>query len=169
MKYTLLIGISMGIIFCAQGQRVNFNTSLDWSQIRQKAAVSNKYIFVDCYATWCNPCKYLDKNIFSANESQEALNKDFVCYKMQADTTAGDIPALKSRRNETAIFYNLHKIEALPTLLVFSPGGDLVFKRAGSFEDVTAFKEFLSKVLDKDEQYFFLLDRYNSGEKKPHF
>ncbi|MBO9572315.1 MAG: hypothetical protein J7497_08925, partial [Chitinophagaceae bacterium] len=32
---------------------INFEVRLTWQQIKDKAKAENKFIFVDCYATWC--------------------------------------------------------------------------------------------------------------------
>jgi thiol:disulfide interchange protein len=36
---------------------IQFVHNLSWQEILQKARAENKYVFVDCYATWCGPCK----------------------------------------------------------------------------------------------------------------
>ncbi len=36
---------------------IHFENGLSWEQIKEKAKAEHKYIFVDCYATWCGPCK----------------------------------------------------------------------------------------------------------------
>jgi thiol:disulfide interchange protein len=42
---------------------INFENNLSWEQVKEKAKAENKYIFVDCYATWCGPCKAMDKEV----------------------------------------------------------------------------------------------------------
>ena len=42
---------------------IHFVNGLSWQEVLQKAKAENKYIFVDCYATWCGPCKAMDKEV----------------------------------------------------------------------------------------------------------
>ena len=46
-----------------QYKGIHFEQGLSWKDILAKAKAEHKYIFVDCYATWCGPCKYMDKNV----------------------------------------------------------------------------------------------------------
>ena len=41
----------------SENSGIQWAKGLAWQQIRQKAKKENKYIFVDCYATWCGPCR----------------------------------------------------------------------------------------------------------------
>ena len=34
-----------------------------------KAKVENKYLFVDCFTTWCGPCKDLEREVFIDRKS----------------------------------------------------------------------------------------------------
>lgn len=52
------------MVICAQ-EGIKFEESLNWKQVLQRAKEGNRYIFVDCYATWCGPCKEMDKTVYS--------------------------------------------------------------------------------------------------------
>ena len=54
-----------------------------------KAKKENKIIFMDCYTTWCGPCKYLAKNVFTQKEVGYFFNKNFVNVKMDMESEAG--------------------------------------------------------------------------------
>ena len=43
---------------------IKWVTGLSWEQVLTKAKTENKFIFVDCYATWCGPCKVMDKDVY---------------------------------------------------------------------------------------------------------
>src|SRR5215831_9330297 len=57
---------------------VHFEDNLSWSAIQAKARAENKFIFVDCYTSWCGPCKYMAKNIFPQQEAGDFFNDKFI-------------------------------------------------------------------------------------------
>ena len=40
-------------------------TEAAWKDILKKAKAEKKVIFLDAYASWCGPCKMLQKNVFT--------------------------------------------------------------------------------------------------------
>ncbi|MBO9572856.1 MAG: thioredoxin family protein, partial [Chitinophagaceae bacterium] len=107
----------------AKGNGVKFTDGLTWEQIKTKAKKENKYIFVDCYATWCAPCKEMDKYVYPLEVVGQATNKDFISVKVQIDSVKNDA-------NHIQLLYPLarklkkeYNINALPTYLFFSPDG----------------------------------------------
>ena len=90
---------------CAQG--IAFENG-NWKDIIRKATKANKPIFVDAYATWCGPCKWMAKNTFTDEKVGSFYTDNYIAYKM--DMEKGEGPAF-AKRNE---------VEAYPTLLFFS-------------------------------------------------
>jgi thiol-disulfide isomerase/thioredoxin len=85
--------------FLAQAQTdtgVHFEHNLSWTAIQAKAKAENKYIFIDCFTTWCGPCKYMSTTIFPQKESGDYMNDKFISVKVQLDTTAGDADNIKA-------------------------------------------------------------------------
>ena len=37
----------------------------DWTMLLKKAEKSGKLIFVDCYTSWCGPCKTLARHFYA--------------------------------------------------------------------------------------------------------
>ena len=52
----------------------------------EKAKEEDKIIFVDVYATWCGPCKMMDREVFSQEKVAEYYNATFVNAKFDSDT-----------------------------------------------------------------------------------
>jgi thiol-disulfide isomerase/thioredoxin len=48
----------------AQKTGIQFINGKNWSEVLALAKKENKYIFVDCYTTWCGPCKYMSGTLF---------------------------------------------------------------------------------------------------------
>jgi len=89
-----------------------YNGSFD--SAKSKAMQDQKYLFVDFYADWCTPCKWMEETTFTDVDVIKALDKDFISYKVDIDKPDGyDIK-------------NQFNIKMLPTLLIFNKKGDLV-------------------------------------------
>src|SRR5262245_61023875 len=76
---------------------VKFSDRLTWSQVKDEARRQNKYIFVDCYASWCGPCKKMDKEIYTQPQVGELLNERFINIKIQIDSTSHDDSKVQAR------------------------------------------------------------------------
>ncbi|GAB3170222.1 thioredoxin family protein [Telluribacter humicola] len=96
-----------------------------WETIKAKAKAEKKLIFVDVYATWCSPCKVLDRQVFSTKEAGEKMNPFFISYKVDAE--AGGRPL--------ALQY---AVKAYPTGLFLDHEGKVVHQFVG-FRPVQAF------------------------------
>src|ERR1700733_3163950 len=75
---------------------IQFETGLNWKQIVKKARLEHRYIFVDCYTTWCGPCKAMEKEVYSTQGVGSLYNAKFISVKMQMDTSAKDDAAVKA-------------------------------------------------------------------------
>ena len=55
-KFVLLFGC---VCFCLSVfAQTNFQ-DISFSEALKKAKEENKMVFVDCYTSWCGPCKYM--------------------------------------------------------------------------------------------------------------
>src|SRR5579872_5235501 len=76
--------------------QIHFEKDIGWGQILEKAKKEHKGIFLDCYATWCQPCKWMDNNVYQDKTVDVIYNAAFVCAKIQMDKTEKDDPYVKS-------------------------------------------------------------------------
>ena len=135
---------------------------LTWEQIQQKALQDNKYIFVDCYSTWCGPCKWMDQKVYPNDTVGDFLNSNFISVRVQLDTTKRDNEEIKSWYKTAATLSKKYSIVAMPTFLFFSPQGELLHKAIGSL-NVAQFVYLAKEALDSSKQYYPLLKKYRSG------
>jgi thioredoxin-related protein len=143
---------------------IRFETILSWKQVVEKAKKEGKYIFVDCYATWCLPCKKMDKQVYISREVGEFFNQRFVSLKMQMDTSDMDDKITKASYLDAHNLKNRFKVDTYPTFLFFTSEGQLMNKSLGyrNFSDFIA----LGKDIIKPENNFYsLLQQYNSGKR----
>lgn len=150
----------------AQEKGIKFEHNLTWSEISAKAKAEKKYIFVDCYTTWCGPCTYMTKNIFPLQEVGDFFNQAFINVKYQMDSTAKDNEEVK-RKHADAAFINMeYKITFYPTYLFFNPDGELVRRDGGSAE-AAEFIELGKNALNPAKQYYMLAKQYEQGDHDP--
>ncbi len=90
-----IILIFFPVICNSQG--IVFDERSSWQNILQQAKASNKYIFIDCYTTWCGPCKEMDNEVYTDGSVGDFMNKKFISVKLQMDTAAGDNESTKEK------------------------------------------------------------------------
>lgn len=121
-------------IYAQQNGIKFFNGS--WEQLLEKAKAEKKPFFVDIYAVWCGPCKWMAKNTFTNAQVGEYANQNYIAYQLDGEKGEGPTIARK---------YNL---EAYPTILFFSPEGKLVGKKVGA-QDPEGFINTMKMYKDK--------------------
>ena len=58
----------------AQNRSIGFEQTREWKKVIKKAKKEKKLIFVDCYTSWCGPCKMLAKDVFTRDEVADYFN-----------------------------------------------------------------------------------------------
>jgi thiol-disulfide isomerase/thioredoxin len=149
----------------AQEKGIYFEKGHTWDQIRADAKKENKYIFVDCYATWCGPCKQMDAEVYPDEQIGTEFNSQYIAIKLQMDSTKHDIAEIRNWYIIANRFSKQYKINALPTFLIFNPDGKLVHRGVG-FKGIRALTTLLEDAFDTNKQYYTLLDIYKSGHKE---
>ena len=90
-----------------------------WTELVSKAKAENKLIFLDAYASWCGPCKYMAKNIFTNEEVANFYNDNFINAKIDME---------KGEGIELAIKYG---VKAYPTYLFVDGEGNVMHQACG--------------------------------------
>ncbi|WP_205514196.1 thioredoxin family protein [Longitalea arenae] len=145
-------------------QEIQWATDISWEQVKDKAKKENRYIFVDCYTTWCVACKKMDSSVFLQSDIVNVLNEKFVSVKIQFDTSKNDSKQAvwwHANANEIRKHYGILNF---PTYLFFSPSGEIVHRDQG-FKSGEEFVVILTTALDTNKQYYTLLQKYLKGQK----
>jgi thioredoxin-related protein len=146
---------------CQQG--IQWTEGLSWSQIMKKAKQENKHIFVDCFATWCQPCHLMDKNVYDNEEVGEAFNDKFISVKVQIDRTSYDNDTVKKWYADAKRIETNYTVKAFPTFLFFYPDGRPMHRAAG-YRNPEQFIALSKEALDTQKQYYAILARYQPGK-----
>ena len=166
MKNLLWLLFYLPLLLYGQDEKkgIHFEKGLSWQQIKQKAKSANKYIFIDCYASWCGPCKKMDRDIYVTDSVGRFINGNFISVKIQADTTKYDNDEIKRWYADAHNLMDNYKVNAYPTFLFLSPDGKIVHKGLG-FKNEEKFLALASEALDTSKQYYTLVEKYRKGEK----
>ena len=95
-------------------------TNISWEKTLKKAKQENKLIFIDAYADWCGPCKWMAANAFQDEEVAKFMNKTFICKQIDMESEFGKE------------FDEVYEITAYPTLLFLDSKGNIVKKSVGA-------------------------------------
>ena len=167
MYKKLIISTIICIVFLtgqviAQEKGIHFEAILNWQQIKEKAKIENKYIMVDCYATWCGPCKEMDQETYPDSTLGVFVNDHFIAVKVQMDSTKSDPERIIAWRNDAKELMTSNNVNSLPTFLFFSPDGRLVHKTV-AFHSAKDFLNIAVDAINPAKQEYTLFAIYKAG------
>jgi len=168
-KLIVLIIYCLPLMIKAQENKkyegVQWTEALSWEEVKAKAKKENKYIFIDAYATWCGPCKMMDRDIYPHFRAGHAMNEHFINIKVQMDKTSIDNEQVKSWYATAEQMMKDYKIDAFPSYLFFSPDGHLVHKETG-YKDLQSFMRLGELARDPQKPLMYALyEDYKKGKK----
>jgi thiol-disulfide isomerase/thioredoxin len=129
---------------------IQFNSS--WSEAKEKAIQSRKLIFIDCYTSWCAPCKWMEKNVFILPAVAKYYNDNFVNLKVDMEKGEG----IEMRKK-----YN---VQSFPTYLFVNTAGDIVHRTASRME-AEAFLAEAKRAADPKRNTAALKEKYDKGTR----
>lgn len=123
-----------------------------WKEILAKAKKENKLIFLDAFASWCGPCKWMAANVFTDSTVAAFYNTKFINAKIDMEKDEG-IELAKT-----------YQVRAYPTFLYISGDGEVIHRICGSMPA----NEFIQTGMDAmnpDKQYVKLVREYRKGSR----
>ena len=115
----LLFAIVFSTALLAQDRSIEFK-DYTFDEALKASKAENKPIFMDCYAVWCGPCKWMSANIFTQNEVADFYNANFICVKFDME------------KGEGLELAKEFQIRAYPTLIFVDANRQLVMKSIGA-------------------------------------
>ena len=131
--FILMLALGAG---AAQAQ-VKFETKSP-AAVREMAVKTGKLVFIDLYATWCPPCRTMEREVFSRKDVGDFMERHFVAAKYDVDKTTGK--ELLKRYGSGAI----------PLYLVFDTQGELLGRIQGAAKP-DKFMADLQTILDRQQ------------------
>ena len=156
LKQFFLSAIALIAALTVSAQGIEFMPEgSTFAQAVEKARKENKKIFLDCYTSWCGPCKMMAAKIFPMAEVGEYMNPNFVSIKI--DMEKGEGPELASKL----------EITAYPSFVIFDRDG----KEIGRFVGGSDAPNFLARVKSKSEENGSakMDERFEKGDRDPMF
>jgi thiol-disulfide isomerase/thioredoxin len=152
MKRTVFLLLAILEIVAVYGQNgIRFeDESVSFDKILQKAKNENKIIFIDCYTSWCGPCKWMAKNVFTNDTVGDFFNSHFICAKM--DMKKGEGPEIGKR----------FEIQCYPTYIFIDGNGKLLHRKSSSC-GVQEFVEIGQDALIPEKRFSFFKEKYDAG------
>ncbi|MGB1508290.1 MAG: thioredoxin family protein [Crocinitomicaceae bacterium] len=160
VNVTATILLTICFVYKAKSQDAHINfVDIELDSAYKLAKAENKLVFVDCYTTWCGPCKYMDANIFTKKEVAEYYNDNFINVKLDMEAGEGEI------------FAGWYEVRSYPTYIFLDLSGrrkQLVHRTVGSM-DAERFIQFGRDASDTSARIGEWRNRYSQGERAPDF
>lgn len=119
MKNKIILLLCLFVAFVnVRGQGINFERG-SFSEALEKARKEKKMVFVDAFAVWCGPCRWMEKNVFTDPVIGKYFDENFVAVKI--DVEKGEGPSIRTR----------YAIEGLPGYLFLDSDGNVVHQERG--------------------------------------
>lgn len=123
---------------------------LSFDEALAAARAEGKLLFVDCYTTWCGPCKNMAEKVFPQKAAGDYFNPRFVCVKY--DMEQGEGVELAKR----------WEVHAYPTFLIIRPDGSIQHRMVGG-GDLESFIARTEKGLNPETNLEAQKRRYAEG------
>ncbi|MEL6391962.1 MAG: thioredoxin domain-containing protein [Bacteroidota bacterium] len=119
IAYTLFCALFF-LSLQAQDAGISFEQDRSFAQLLEQAQQEDKLIFVDAYATWCGPCRMMDRSVFNQEEVGRFYNANFINLKL--DVEKGEGPTLARQ----------YRVRAMPTYIFINGDGEVVHTAMGA-------------------------------------
>ncbi len=153
---SIVTGLFIFISFFSFAQDGIQFQELPFKDLVAKAKKEKKLVFIDAYASWCGPCKMMEKNVFVTKSVGDFFNKNFVNARIDME---------KGEGREVATKFG---VRSYPTYLFLNGDGELVSQNYGYMEE-SMFLLMAQDVNSPNNAKGSLKERFAKGEKDPEF
>lgn len=151
-----IITIVLAVFAITAGAQTNFNEGKTFQQILDQAKAEGKPVFIDCYTSWCGPCKQMATKVFPQKEAGDYFNSKFVCWKV--DMEKGEGPELAKK----------YDVAAYPTFLIVNSDGSLRASQVGS-APLEKFIKDIDALLNEEKGLPWYQQQFKEGNRDKAF
>lgn len=155
MKRTLTLLFLLIYLASFSQETINFQDT-SFKEILAKAKKEKKLVFMDAYASWCGPCKLMEKNIFTLPAVKEYYNANFINARFDME---------KGEGRDIAVKYG---VRSYPSFLFINGDGELVMQNFGYMGE----QDFLAIAKEANNPKFASnssKELFEQGESDPNF
>lgn len=138
-------------------QGIIFEEGKTFEQLLTQAKKENKIIFMDCYTTWCGPCKRLAAEVFPKEEVGNYFNAKFINSKF--DMEKGEGPSIATEFG----------VRAYPTMLWIDGNRKVVNRLVGLADPQTLIAAGKQANNQAPGMLNDLKIKYDAGDRSPEF
>lgn len=150
LRTVILCSLLLGFLTSRAGG-IDFLHDKKWNDVLNQAKKENRLIFLDAYASWCGPCKYMQSDVFTDMAVGYYYNKYFINIKM--DMEEGEGVSLASQLG----------ITSYPTLLFINGDGQVVHKKIGAME-ASEFLQLGEDARNPHRQFYTSKEKAMTGD-----
>lgn len=121
------------------------------AEIQSQSKAEGKMVFVDCYTSWCGPCKKMASDVFPVKAVGDFMNPLYVSTKI--DMEKGEGVALNKKWD----------IGAYPTFIILDGDGNVKYRLVGYFPAETLVDTL--KYMNQHAGPSAAQRRYDAGER----
>jgi len=151
IKRSLIILLCGFLSTFSIGQGMEFYEG-KWEDALATAKESGKLMFVDCYTTWCGPCKKMSKQTFKDPSVGDYFNANFINIKLDMEKENGMRFGMK------------YPVSAYPTMFFIDGNGEVVHKIKG-FKTAEPFLAEGNKAVKKYDRSGKFAEQYEAGDR----
>ena len=143
------LSLALAALFCVESRASGWET--DFARASADAKRAGSYLLLDFSGSdWCGWCIKLDKEVFSKSDFKEFAQQKLVCVLVDFPRKKRLTTKIKEQNAELAEKYRVH---GYPTVILLSPGGELVgktgYRKGGAKSYVDYLKEMITDYKER--------------------
>ena len=156
IKFIFLIALLSLVPFNLKSQVdfIEVETMEQMEAAQNKASDQMLMLFVDVYATWCGPCKMMDRDVYGDPSVALYMNNHYVNVKLDGETDYG------------RIFASAQQLEGYPSMFILNDDGERISKIVG-YTPAEELLDILATVEEGYNQVKKYQSSYQNGTLEP--